>query len=309
MSKPHTHAQGELTSQTMVAVIRAAVSAAVPERTLRPDASKTELLRMLSDAEGPSAVLRLGTDWFAQRPADNPVMAALMRGPTPDDVVRRWMKLERFGHTRNRTRVAGESAGKLQLHHVALDGSNIDALSDLFVWGLILALLKHAGFTDFEASLPQGEAAPMSVVRDGLPHLPRMPTQTTTLMLRWPPPSEERAEPPTPSSTSTADEGVVPRLRGLFTGDLMRAWRVAGAARRLCMSTRALQRSLTSAETTFSETLQRTRVDAAAELVSDTALSFTEIAYCTGFSDSAHLSRTFRRYLDVPPSALREVVG
>jgi transcriptional regulator GlxA family with amidase domain len=58
----------------------------------------------------------------------------------------------------------------------------------------------------------------------------------------------------------------------------------------------------------FTEVVQRERVTQAERLLADRTLSLTEIALVTGFSDQAHFTGTFRRYLDVPPSALRSVV-
>ncbi|WP_338867686.1 helix-turn-helix domain-containing protein [Myxococcus stipitatus] len=56
------------------------------------------------------------------------------------------------------------------------------------------------------------------------------------------------------------------------------------------------------------EPLQRSRVDAVHALLSDSRLTLTDVAFCTGFSEQAHFSRTFRRYNDVPPSALRDLM-
>ncbi|MBV1862094.1 MAG: helix-turn-helix domain-containing protein, partial [Nannocystaceae bacterium] len=66
---------------------------------------------------------------------------------------------------------------------------------------------------------------------------------------------------------------------------------------------------LRAAEATFSAVLQRTRVEAAVALIQTSELGLAEVAFCTGFSDHAHLTRTTRKLLDVPPSSLRTLLN
>jgi AraC-like DNA-binding protein len=99
------------------------------------------------------------------------------------------------------------------------------------------------------------------------------------------------------------------RLQELFRRDLLIAWTAREAARMLGLSTRSLQRALQVEGVTFSSTLQRVRVDAAEVQLGDPRVSLTEVAFCTGFADHAHFTRTFRKLADVPPSAFRQVLA
>jgi AraC-like DNA-binding protein len=56
-----------------------------------------------------------------------------------------------------------------------------------------------------------------------------------------------------------------------------------------------------------SEYLQRVRVHEATRLLAESNLTIGKIALETGFYDQAHLTRTFRRWMDVPPSEFRRL--
>jgi AraC-like DNA-binding protein len=90
------------------------------------------------------------------------------------------------------------------------------------------------------------------------------------------------------------------RLAALFRRDLLRGWKVGEVSRALAMSQRSLQRTLHDEGTTFTEVLKRTRVECAQTLLEDFRLSLTDIAFCIGFADQSHFTRTFRSFYDVP---------
>lgn len=303
-----------MTSAGLLTLIRGAASRMLPEGTLDiASADKPTLLEALRKAHGYSAVF--GAGLMLKNFGEHPVITALLGGDTPVDILERWMLLERFGHTRNRTRITETSLSpheaSLSVHHFAVDGGNIDALDDFFVWGIFVALLVRAGFEDISASLSASLAETnqdFCLFQGGITQpFAGSPQNTATLKISWNPSTRQpidfdMAKEVGPAMSKTNS------LVSLVEKDLVRSWRLNEAARALHTSTRNLQRSLREESTTFSETLQRSRVDAAQRLMRDRRLSLTEIAFCVGFSDLAHFSRIFRRYLDVPPSAYRDLI-
>ncbi|WP_131854757.1 helix-turn-helix transcriptional regulator [Bosea sp. BK604] len=77
---------------------------------------------------------------------------------------------------------------------------------------------------------------------------------------------------------------------------------VAGA---LGLSVRSLQRKLSSAGLTYSELLDRVRLEIAVELLQRTADKIIDIAFAAGYSDPAHFSRAFRRMAGTTPRNFR----
>lgn len=261
---------------------------------------KSALLEAVLARRGASAVVELGRELRSL--SDTPVMRTLVASPGVVPVVQRWQRLERFGHARHRTMLIGAEVdgphARLRLQHVALGGGPVPTGNDLFVWGLLIGLLEMAGAEGIEARWPQGarlwplEAAP------GL----GLPEDTATLGLE----AVRRVEPsPLPPLDDGRPDGLGRRLAACIAHDPSRAWDVRVAAVALQTSSRSLQRALRGEGTSFSEVLARTRVGLAHELLHSSALSLTEIGFCVGFADQAHFSRTYRKFNEVPPSAVR----
>ena len=297
--------QGQLSSARLMSLVRAAVRARLPEidPTLNLDIEgldKTTLLRLLLERQGAAAVVGVGLA-LAELPA-HPVIDAIVRGRTALEVLERWSRLERFGHTRHRTRAQQrDTPRRIDVEHVALDGGWIDPVHDLFMWGLLVALLKRAGFSNVSAYL-----GTVPIIVDGTAvEKSSIPKATSVVTLRW---GEDRRAP----GEDVGDDApgrTIRTVEDAIGSDLLRNWRLSDVAPQLRLSVRSLQRRLTAEGTTFSQTLHRARIDAACALMNDRRLSLGEIAFCVGFSDQAHFSRLFHRYLDVPPSAYRELLS
>lgn len=265
---------------------------------------KEELLHEVLDAKGARAVFSIGL--MLEQLADHPVVRALTVDPHPREIIARWMSLERFGHARHRTQLLEARADEgVVLAHVCLDGLDIDPVNDLFVWGVLISLLLCAEVQGLEATLLQDDGSYASLY--GTASLEAMPDSSSRLLLRWAP-----AHHPSPhgavgraqalrSSTHT-------QLEALISQDLLRAWSVSAAARALMTSSRSLQRALRAEQRSFAQVLQRSRVNAAFAMLKDPELSLTEIAFCAGFSDQAHLSRSFKRFFDASPSQVRDAL-
>ena len=290
----------EVTSASLRQLIRRGVAARVATPP-GPDASKTQMLRALLDACGPAAVVQVGRSLHEF--ADHPLIAAVTLPPDPVEVLARWIRLERFGHASNRTRLAESSGGEALLEHVNADGDPIDPVNDLFMWGVLIALIECAGSVVTSAELVTPGVEMLDEAGNvGLSHVP---PSTTRVRVRWRRGHAHPAATAARPSRDAADDAALPRL---LATDPLKTWRIDDAARALGVSARRLQRRLQAAGTSFTEVVHRTRIDAAQDLIAEQRLSLTEIAFCTGFSDLAHFSRVFRRFVDVPPSAMRDLL-
>lgn len=299
--------QGVMTSAALSAVLKAVVARDYPGIPTE-GRDKVAILQDVMDAHGWRPVLELGRALRAL--SSHPVLRALCAARTPLQTVERWSTLERFMHSRHRTRLVEHdlARARMTLRHVAIDGGRIRVVNDLFVWGVLIAILETAGFTGLKLSLASASGAAV-VIHGGASRLaPRkLPAVTDVATFSWKP-ARRAPAPVSEASTKGATGQVRDRLQRLMDGDLLHPWTLVESAQRLALSRRTLQRALQEEGTTFSETLQRSRVDAAQGLLGDSSLTLTDVAFCTGFSDQAHFTRTFRRYNDVPPSALRELM-
>jgi AraC-like DNA-binding protein len=76
-------------------------------------------------------------------------------------------------------------------------------------------------------------------------------------------------------------------------------------AKALFMSSRTLQRKLSTEETTFKQTLELIRKRLAMEYIKDERLSFSEISYLLGFSEQSSFTRGFKRWTGATPRQAR----
>lgn len=78
--------------------------------------------------------------------------------------------------------------------------------------------------------------------------------------------------------------------------------KLEAVARSLGVSARTLQRRLQFCGVDFEELLDETRRSEAVRLICEGVHSMTEIAFKVGYSDSAHFTRAFKRWMGVAPS-------
>ncbi|MGR5134545.1 helix-turn-helix transcriptional regulator [Vibrio alfacsensis] len=72
------------------------------------------------------------------------------------------------------------------------------------------------------------------------------------------------------------------------------------------MNARTIQRRLANENTTYREVIESLVLKQTLELLADRELSITHIALKTGYSDSAHFTRAFKRMMNTTPKAYRQ---
>jgi AraC-like DNA-binding protein len=103
-----------------------------------------------------------------------------------------------------------------------------------------------------------------------------------------------------PASPSFAD-----RIASHLATSLPEGTDVAEVARAMHMSGRTLQRRLEQDGTTFSEVLDRARLDVAQRELATPSTTLTDVALRLGFSDLATFTRAFKRWTGMPPGQWR----
>ncbi len=80
---------------------------------------------------------------------------------------------------------------------------------------------------------------------------------------------------------------------------------IDAVASRLNMSSRTLQRLLSTEKTSYKALLQDTRFDLARQLLKQKDLTISEISYLLGYSDLGNFSRSFKKYMGLSPQEFR----
>ena len=267
--------------------------------------SKLELLTYVADQDGPGAIIALSRR-IAEL-AGNPIITAVCGAPDAHLIAARWQRLERFGHNRHRTRTiehAGRDDGAelLRLEHYDTRGAAFPWQNDMFVWGLYIGLFDACGATVERAIiagsniLEPGDLGLNELYED------RVLTREITFVVRF------AGAIGAAEGADDCTSGMRQRVEALLRGDLIHSWVLDEVAEALRASKRSVQRGLSDQGTSFSASLRMVRVSAARKMIEETDQSLTAIAFCTGFADLAHFTRTFTREHGVAPSAYRSVL-
>ena len=257
-----------------------------------PLASKRAALRRILDEHGPTVLLRIGealTDL-----GDEPTLAVMERATTPEDVIARWRRLERYVHSRHRIEVLSSAPRRLVLRHFAVGGADPPLREeDLLIFGLMVALVGWIGAVGLRAR-PGGET---DWAFDGRWIAAPETGESAVWVVEW-----DRVA---PGRTAAGSDDGRWTLAGLLRDDLTRRWTIDAAARELGRSTRSLQRVLQRRGKTFSQVVADTRAAAAVRLLDADDRGLAEIGFLCGYADQAHFTRSFRAAMATTPRAFR----
>lgn len=262
-----------------------------------PLKDKRALAEALLQTHGPDALLRIGE---AVHDAPNePTHVALALARDPFDLVSRWQRLERFIHSRHRTRILERDETRLVLRHVALAPHPPPRRAeDLLIFGLLAALVEYVGAEDFRARIA-GETVWRR--RGGTWKGGACPDDVSRWEFAWT--SVRRIAPVSDTAPIPGDWAAA--ARAALAADPGRGWTLRQLADALRVSTRSLQRRLKTEGTSFSYLLAEARLAAAATLLGTSDRSAAEIGYACGFADQPHFTRDFKRHTALTPTAFR----
>ncbi len=263
-----------------------------------PLADKRSLLEMLEKQFGHSVLLRLGNAVHSGR--STPALVPLALAKDPEDLIRRWQRLEKFVHSRHRTDIVECADNRLVLAHVAKTGPQPPTASeDLLIFGLLTALMNLIGVLNVRAR-PTGVESWAS--ENGMWADDLTIGETAHWEFRW-------------DGMSERSDGVEPktdpvdwmeRVGAHLAFDPGRKWTLDALARDLGTSARSLQRRLREEQSSFSHLLAQVRAREASALLGTSDHSPAEIGYVCGYSDQAHFTRDFKRCTAFTPIAFRE---
>lgn len=312
----------EQTSAALLALVVRAVQRRYPELLpvglQAPDAVrhakvpaqlKTNLLEHVYAKGGAEVLIDLLAD--LHEAGFVPMLTVLLAAPTPQSMLHRWLRLERYGHTRHRVKLLHDDEGEVRIARYALHGPPPTRVHDLLILGLLIHLLIASGAQGVRA-----DVAGVEVFADGraVPGAMASDTGTDLWRLRWQgvgarPGGAQPVGRALALQRSSPSAPLVDAALEHLAADLLRVWTVSRLAHTLTVSPRTLQRRFREAELSFSQAVRGLRVKAACELLADRSFSVTEVGFACGFADSAHFARDFKRSTGASPSQYRTELG
>lgn len=249
------------------------------------------------------ALLGRGLHRFTHEPSHR----ALASARDARELFERWVRLERYIHSRHRVQVVGVTAHEAVLRHVSLRPQTPpQPAEDLVVLGVLVACLEACGHQDLAAwagatrVYPDGDAAALAAtVAEG---------RSAEWRLTW---AAHAARPDLAGAAPgdlAPDEAWPDGVKALFDG-LVRRLPAAPAmdelARDLGRARRSLQRELQQQGTGYRPLLAEARYRAAGWWLLRPGTALAEVGFLCGYADQSHFTREFRLRSGMTPGDYR----
>ncbi len=268
---------------------------------------KRSIVEAAVEQAGLACLPRLGHG--LKRMAQDPTHRALTAVPDPSHVFARWLRLERYVHSRHRSRVLEVSAHGAVLEHFSLGKAPPLPAEDLVVVGVLAALLETIGVLGLRV---RAGDAPVYPEADTTAVLAAARAQATAVWtFSW---AEVR--------TRSVRRGLHPHVQAdvgwpqqacdafaVLAADLITPPPVKSLAAVLKTSSRTLQRALSSHALSYSVLLAEARCRTSAAHLLHAPTPIAEIGFICGYSDQPHFTREFRARVGMTPARYRREFG
>jgi AraC-like DNA-binding protein len=253
-------------------------------------------------------VSRCGVEFLLQQDAgveyykNNPSLSALLHKATPEHLIHRWQRLEKYIHSEHYIQIVSSTNNSVVIEHKSQKNIPPSLAEDMAVMGVLKSLLKQSGAVHVELAA----IADSLMLADGS-------TKPSAWRFQW-----QRLQPLTqegPLLSSAAEEqlyasfpcGLQQVARAIGFDDLFSP-RLEQIARRLHLSNRSLQRKLLQEGATFSKLVQRNRLLKSSYYLLQSDVPLPEIGFLSGFSDQSHFCRVFKINIGMSPQVYRGMI-
>lgn len=267
------------------------------DKAVVPDTAKRNLAERVLERHGPGPLLAVGQHLY--KADETPILTVLTESPDPNVLAQKWMRLERYLHSKNRVKIEPLNDRGWDVTRLSTKGALPSLGENCLIAGLLLGLLG-----EIDATEPCLEVKGQNLFGTDL-LTARLPDDEQLLgfRLHWVS-DKTRAD---DGHTRDAARPMRDRLADLLASDIGRSWKLGDAARLLAHSERSLQRRLSEEGRNFSSVLRRARMREATGLLTVGSASLAEVGYCCGYADQAHFQRDFLRATNMTPKTFREI--
>jgi len=267
--------------------------------------AKRALLRHAAQVGGLECLALLGCG--LHRFTHEPVHRALATARDARDLFDRWVRLERYIHSRHRVQVQVLSEREARLRHLSLRaGAPPHPAEDLVVLGVLVAFLEACGHRSLSAWA--GEACVYPVCDAAALARVVAAHASADWRITW----VAHAELPRLGAVSphslAPDEPWPEGVKALFDGLVRRLPAAPGMddlAAELGRARRSLQRELQQQGTGFRPLLAEARYRAAGWWLLQGGAGLAEVGFLCGYADQSHFTREFRLRSGMTPGDYR----
>lgn len=269
---------------------------------------KRDIIQEVIRQSGPQCLVTLGQGIhdFAHEPTHR----ALCLASSPQELIERWQRLERYIHSRHRTEQVNANRDSLTVRHVALSGFPApSAYEDLVVAGVLAALIELIGASGLQLMIDRVPVYPTCSLDELLSLSAEQTTAEWTFVWRSitrQPHAYPLAESPAALISHEPWPEIAKRVFVAFASDPMAPPDLKELASGLSTSARSLQRALALAGLSYSTLLGQSRLRLASRALLESTTSIAEIGLLCGYADQAHFTREFGSRVGLTPARYRE---
>jgi len=274
---------------------------------------KKMMLQHLMDAEGPEKVFGLSKHFPRDTPSSR-LVYLLLNSPSPEAMIHKLGVYDRHFHVSRKLELH-ESAEK---HMVVVNRASVPDIpsvaEELFLGGSVKNMLSLIGCEGLKMEWHAVRSGHLREVLESL-DVGDVPVEDNTRWhFKW-----DRFKRPQQISglddfliTNTDPFTLRPKVafsqmvEERLAEDLSIRPSMEEMASRLGISARSLHRKLQEEGTSYSRLYSDLRIKTASRLLRQSDASLTEIGFLSGYSDSAHFSREFKKVQKMSPTTYRE---
>jgi len=290
-------------------VLDLCLSNGLDDRQLR----KSEMLDELLREEGAKSVFELSR-YFSLDTSSSSLIYLLLNSSTPQAMIQKLGLYDSHFRISRDLQLKGTSDRHMMVEHFAQADDPPTSADELFLAGALRNLLLLIGCRSLKLEWLSVRSEHLRKELQGLEQSETPIEANTRWRFSWE--RQQRPEnirglddflisntapfiaPYTLSLTQRVEEYLVDDLNTRPTMEEM--------ADKLGISTRSLQRKLQEEGTSYSRVYSELRIKTAARLLRHSNANLTEIGFLSGFSDSAHFSREFKKVQKMSPKAYRD---
>jgi AraC-like DNA-binding protein len=268
---------------------------------LIPIDQKRDLLDDIVSKAGAYFLLQqdAGVDYYK----NNPCLSALLYKATPEYLIQRWQRLERYIHSEHYIHIISSTSNSFIVEHKSQNNTPPTLAEDMAVMGVLKSLLKQSGAVQVQLDAVAGSL----ILADGSVKPCAWHFQWQRLLM-------------VQQENSLLPNTAVEQLYASFPSELQHVARAIGfddlfsprlqqIASRLHLSSRSLQRKLLQHGATFSKLVQRNRLLKSSYYLLQSDVPLPEIGFLSGFSDQPHFCRVFKENIGMSPQVYRQIVN
>jgi AraC-like DNA-binding protein len=267
------------------------------DKAVIPDTVKRSLAERVLKRHGPGPLLAVGQ--YLDKADETPMLTVLTASPDPHVLAQKWMRLERYLHSKNRVKIEPLNDRGWDVKRLSARGALPSLGENCLIAGLLLGLLREIGAVEPWLEVTGQRLSGADLLTARLP----VDEQLLGFRLRWIADGTRDGD----GDTGDVARPMRDRLADLLASDIGRSWKLRDAARLLAHSERSLQRRLSEEGRNFSSVLRRARMRHATGLLTGGSASLGEVGYCCGYADQAHFQRDFLRTTNMTPGTFREI--